>query len=137
MSNLPDRALEFDVDCHDADDPDYHPDPAKAAERILEFVSWFGDGEIFGNSDFPLFSRDLEAVARALGTARVEWGVRKPTRHFGIKVDKSSDEASARRSVEMLHDTERCLNANPKAEVVRRTVIETEWTPAPHPRNGS
>jgi hypothetical protein len=63
--------------------------------------------------------------------------VRQPTQHFGIKVDKASDEDSARRTVEMLHDTERFLNANPKAEVVRRTVITTEWTPAPPPQSGS
>ncbi|WP_068166468.1 hypothetical protein [Rhodococcus phenolicus] len=65
---------------------------------------------------------------------RTEWGVRRPTQHFGIKVDKARDEEHAREWVAVLHDVEHVLNANPNAEVVCRTVTETAWTTPEEPR---
>jgi hypothetical protein len=56
-----------EVDIHDA--RKQNPPAAAAAERIIEFVTWFGDGEIFGPDGAdrpPLYARDLEAVARAI-----------------------------------------------------------------------
>ncbi|WP_086848377.1 hypothetical protein [Amycolatopsis kentuckyensis] len=40
------------------------PDPARAAERVNAFLSWFGDGLVRVDADAPpLFARDLQAVA--------------------------------------------------------------------------
>ncbi|WGM21843.1 hypothetical protein QEH68_06630 [Paenarthrobacter sp. OM7] len=56
-----------EVDEHDEQNP--FPPTDKASERILEFVAWFGDGEIIGDDygtvNPPLFARDLEAAAKA------------------------------------------------------------------------
>jgi hypothetical protein len=53
------------VDVHDRSKQ--LPPSAAAAERIREFVSWFGDGLVDGDPvGFPLYARDLEAVARAI-----------------------------------------------------------------------
>jgi hypothetical protein len=56
------------VDVHDRNKQ--LPPAEAAAERIREFVSWFGDGQIWhAESDDtppPLYSRDLEAAARAI-----------------------------------------------------------------------
>jgi hypothetical protein len=44
------------------------PPPDSAARRIIEFVSWFGDGEIIPEDEPdnpPLYARDLEAAAKA------------------------------------------------------------------------
>lgn len=49
------------------------PAPAAAAERVHEFVSWFGDGEVWDRTplgdidpqDPPLYARDLAALACA------------------------------------------------------------------------
>lgn len=50
----------------DPDDPESRPHPRDAAARVLEFVGWFGDGLIAGDPyGFPLYARDLEAVATA------------------------------------------------------------------------
>lgn len=54
----------------DGDDPESLPGLASAAERVLEFVSWFGDGRVdqsIDGSETPpaLFSRDLVVVALA------------------------------------------------------------------------
>jgi hypothetical protein len=57
-----------EVDVHGGRSGEFPPAPA-AAERILEFVSWFGDGEVIGEQyegDNPtLYARDLEAAAKA------------------------------------------------------------------------
>jgi len=54
------------VDVHDRNKQ--LPPAEAAAERIREFVSWFGDGDVA--SDFPsgppLYARDLEAAARTI-----------------------------------------------------------------------
>jgi hypothetical protein len=57
------------VDVHDRSKQ--LPPAEAAAERIREFVSWFGDGEVLGIADIhagtpPLYARDLEAVARTI-----------------------------------------------------------------------
>lgn len=62
-----------------------------------------------------------------MNTTRTEWAVRIPTKHFGIQYEIAKDEASARRSIELLHDVEHVLNANPDARLVCRTVTESEW----------
>lgn len=56
----------------DVSDPNrQYPDPGPAAERILEFVAWFGDGDIAGGRPGPaLYARDLESVAREVLEAR-------------------------------------------------------------------
>ncbi len=105
------------------------PDPVEAAQRIIAYVSAFGDGLVDKILDARLFARDLESVAQAISTARVEWGVRYPTKHFGIEVRPASSEDHACAWVAQLHDTEHCLNAHPDAEVVRRTVITSAWEP--------
>lgn len=46
-------------------DQSWLPPAAEAAERVLTFVSWFGDGLISDGQEPPLFARDLEAVAKA------------------------------------------------------------------------
>jgi len=55
-----------EVDIHD--DARQHADPAAAAARVLEFVGWFGDGQIWhaehDGPTPPLYARDLEALAR-------------------------------------------------------------------------
>lgn len=52
-----------------SDHDDRFPPADKAAERVLAFVRFFGDGEIIGNAygteNPPLFARDLEAIAKA------------------------------------------------------------------------
>ncbi|SDW34151.1 hypothetical protein SAMN04487912_102394 [Arthrobacter sp. cf158] len=56
-----------EVDVHD--DSKKFPPAQSAATRILEFVSWFGDGEVIGEvfeqDNPPLYARDLEAAAKA------------------------------------------------------------------------
>jgi hypothetical protein len=51
-----------------------HSDPAEAAGRVLEFVGWFGDGQIWhAEHDGPtptLYARDLEALARTVQELR-------------------------------------------------------------------
>ena len=44
------------------------PDPKEAAQRLIDFISWFGDGDIWnGPTGEPeCFSADIEAVIRAL-----------------------------------------------------------------------
>jgi hypothetical protein len=62
---------------HDADQPPgfpgyeslWLPPSRDAAERLLAFVSWFGDGQVIEHprpGEPPLFARDLEAVAKAV-----------------------------------------------------------------------
>ena len=50
------------------------PPASNAGERILEFVSWFGDGEVMGEQyegdNPPLYARDLEAAAKAARAPR-------------------------------------------------------------------
>lgn len=46
------------------------PPAIAAAERVREFVSWFGDGKVDlsgwgGEPHPPLYARDLESVCRA------------------------------------------------------------------------
>lgn len=43
------------------------PPAAEAAERVVEFIKWFGDGMYTDPGDDvpPLFMRDLEALAKA------------------------------------------------------------------------
>lgn len=48
----------------DGDDDRSLPDLIKAADRIREFVSQWGDGRIDTAGDAHLFARDLEVVAR-------------------------------------------------------------------------
>lgn len=42
------------------------PTPANAARRTYEFLSWFGDGIVYGGEDDqpPLYARDLEALRK-------------------------------------------------------------------------
>jgi len=60
-----------EVDVH-SDHENRFPPADKASERVLEFVGYFGDGEIigdaYGTENPPLFARDLEAVAKAAVT---------------------------------------------------------------------
>ena len=57
-----------EVDIHD--DTKTLPPAEAAAERVREFVSWFGDGAIWqaehDGPTPPLYARDLEALARAV-----------------------------------------------------------------------
>lgn len=62
-----------EVDQPDGIDGDSYdlPDPARAAERVGEFLSWYGDGRLYpcvlpGTEDEmpPLFARDLEALRK-------------------------------------------------------------------------
>jgi hypothetical protein len=54
-----------------ADDSHDLPDPARAAERVNEFLAWYGDGRIDLDDDLhpPLFARDLQALTN-LATGR-------------------------------------------------------------------
>jgi hypothetical protein len=55
-----------EVDIHD--ESKNLPPVEAAARRVIDFVSWFGDGEIFGpdGADRPqLYARDLAALANA------------------------------------------------------------------------
>lgn len=56
-----------EVDIHD--DRKKLPPVDAAAQRVIDFVSWFGDGEIIGadcdGATPPLYARDLEALAKA------------------------------------------------------------------------
>jgi hypothetical protein len=46
------------------------PPTEKAAERVREYLCWFGDGEVSGDhaSGPPLYARDLEVLVRAAET---------------------------------------------------------------------
>lgn len=53
-----------EVDIHDPSK--LLPPPDAAAHRVIEFLSWFGDGEIFNSGDPeqpPLYARDLSMLA--------------------------------------------------------------------------
>ncbi|QDG65815.1 hypothetical protein NIBR502772_05940 [Pseudarthrobacter sp. NIBRBAC000502772] len=54
-----------EVDIHGGRDKQLPPAEA-AATRIREFVSWFGDGQVYTGdvNSPPLYARDLEALAR-------------------------------------------------------------------------
>jgi hypothetical protein len=56
-----------EVDVHD--DTKKLPPVEAAARRVIDFVSWFGDGEIYGSYTAldapPLYSRDLAVLAAA------------------------------------------------------------------------
>lgn len=56
---------EYD-DQPDGIDPYSHdmPNPKAAAERVLRFVAFFGDGRVDEFDGPPLFARDLEAIAK-------------------------------------------------------------------------
>lgn len=43
------------------------PDPNDAAERLIEFISWFGSGDVYDQrtSGPPCNTEDIEAVVRA------------------------------------------------------------------------
>ncbi|USC17008.1 hypothetical protein [Rhodococcus sp. 11-3] len=58
---------------------------------------------------------------------RVEWAIRVPTKHFGMDYRIAQSEDAARASLELYRDSERVLNANPEARIVRRFVATTEW----------
>lgn len=61
MSDYDPKGQPPEVDIHD-DDKMYPPVDA-AAQRIIDFVSWFGDGEVGGfETGPPLYARDLVAV---------------------------------------------------------------------------
>jgi hypothetical protein len=48
------------------------PAVADAAERVIAFISWFGDGRILPDADEqgpPLYARDLEALTRLVSRA--------------------------------------------------------------------
>jgi hypothetical protein len=57
-----------EVDIHD--DRKQNPPAAAAARRIIEFVTWFGDGTIWeaehDDDTPPLYARDLAAAATAV-----------------------------------------------------------------------
>lgn len=62
-----------EVDIHD--DAHRLPTLDAAAHRVIEFISWFGDGEVCGSTfdgqNPPLYSRDLSVLATlALGQAK-------------------------------------------------------------------
>lgn len=59
VEDYPDQPPEVD-----GDDDRSLPDLIKAADRIREFVSWWGDGRIETANGEHLFARDLEVVAR-------------------------------------------------------------------------
>jgi hypothetical protein len=54
-----------EVDVHDP--AKLLPPPDAAAHRVIEFLSWFGDGEVYGSQTLdgapPLYSRDLSILA--------------------------------------------------------------------------
>lgn len=56
-----------EVDIHD--DSKRLPPSDAAARRVIAFVSWFGDGEVWARGDNedtpPLYSRDLSVIAQA------------------------------------------------------------------------
>lgn len=63
---------------HESDEPGSPgamPDPMAAAERIIEFVKWYGDGYVYHQGEaayeHPLYARDLEAVAKYAQEVRV------------------------------------------------------------------
>lgn len=65
---------------HYEDDSDL-PDPHRAAARIREYISAWGDGLINTADGRPLYARDLEAVCRAvLGAAPLETTPSRPHR---------------------------------------------------------
>jgi hypothetical protein len=56
-----------EVDIHDS--RKQNPPAAAAAQRVIEFVRWYGDGEVHIDGLLgapPLYARDLEALARAV-----------------------------------------------------------------------
>lgn len=54
-----------EVDIHDP--AKLLPPPEAAAHRVIEFLAWFGDGEIFARDAMegsrPLYARDLSILA--------------------------------------------------------------------------
>lgn len=56
---------------YDYDDDGYNgsPDPDNAAQHLVDFVSWFGDGNVYAHSDSDedpaCHSRDIAAVLTA------------------------------------------------------------------------
>lgn len=55
---LPEQPDGIEEDSHDV------PAPEKAAERVKEFVSEFGDGIVMAVNRQPLYSRDIWALAK-------------------------------------------------------------------------
>ncbi|PBC38565.1 hypothetical protein CJ179_38895 [Rhodococcus sp. ACS1] len=45
------------------------PNPIKAARRVIEYVSAWGDGMIDEQEGHPLFARDLVSLAEAVASA--------------------------------------------------------------------
>lgn len=110
------------------------PPPTPAAERVAEFLGWFGDGMVNGQygrtviaplhpDEPPLYARDLAALvdlARHIRT-RTSWSVVRNSVHMGYG-DRETSEALARddyaRRVKTLHVGE-------SLRLERTTVAET------------
>lgn len=80
---------------------------ADAAERVIEFIKWFGDGRVFVDPEErtapPLYARDMEALTRLVTRpesgaipTRVEWGHRYPS---GSVIADSSETVARSRAV--------------------------------------
>ena len=60
-----------EVDVHD--DAKRLPPPESAAKRVIEFISWWGDGQINEHeAGPPLYARDLSAIASAVLATQAE-----------------------------------------------------------------
>lgn len=79
---IPDQPDGIEGDSHDL------PDPARAAERVREYIASNGDGIYDVTDGNPLYARDLEALRRAgeeIGRLRAENDELR--RHLGEAVD--------------------------------------------------
>lgn len=73
------NVTEIDRNEHPDDPPGIDPATqdmplvAEAAERVIEFIKWFGDGRVFVDPDEssapPLYARDMEALTRLVTAA--------------------------------------------------------------------
>lgn len=83
------------------DDESSLPSTERAAERVNEFLAWFGDGLVVAETGAPpLFARDLQALTNlATGWRKqpaspdggTEWGYRVP---WGVEVAQQSEQAA-------------------------------------------
>lgn len=103
------------------------PDKERAAERVNEFLSWFGDGGIYLSVDHPpLYARDLQALTNAAtvdavrlvpeAASEIEWGWCPDPDEPGM-VLAAVDEVAARERV----------NAARIRVLMRRTVAIGPW----------
>jgi hypothetical protein len=93
------------------------PTTARAAERVNEFLAWYGDGLVYVETGAPpLFARDLQALTNLATGWRsgVQWGWRLAGVEGAVVLPAS--ETTARKQAEL----------DPGTEVVRRPVGEWE-----------